>query len=198
MSPAFARFLTRFYPRAWRERYGAEFEAFLLEENFHSGAGFGAEVRTAANAFCSALDEHIHPSQGGNMEPVPNTFAAILRKPSAFVPVLMSLTGLGIVLGHIALYGVTHEADEGATAHIWQLLMAGQFPVLAFFCHQMAAARSKADAIRSRPAGGSGAGFRGASLFSESVAPLCDVPSSAFRRRKPASCARWRGFRIRG
>jgi hypothetical protein len=67
------------------------------------------------------------------MEPVPNTFAAILRKPSAFVPVLMSLTGLGIVLGHIALYGVTHEADEGATAHIWQLLMAGQFPVLAFF-----------------------------------------------------------------
>ena len=26
-----------------------------------------------------------------------------------------------------------HEADEGATAHIWQLLMAGQLPFVAYF-----------------------------------------------------------------
>jgi len=45
----------------------------------------------------------------------------------------MSLTGLVLVLGHIATYGAVREADEGATAHIWQLLMAGQMPVLAFF-----------------------------------------------------------------
>ena len=28
---------------------------------------------------------------------------------------------------------VAREADEGAIAHIWQLLMAGQLPLLAYF-----------------------------------------------------------------
>jgi hypothetical protein len=40
---------------------------------------------------------------------------------------------LALVLGHIALYGAAREADEGAAAHLWQILMAGQIPVLAFF-----------------------------------------------------------------
>jgi hypothetical protein len=31
------------------------------------------------------------------------------------------------------MYGVVHEADEGASGHIWQLLMAGQLPILAYF-----------------------------------------------------------------
>jgi hypothetical protein len=38
-----------------------------------------------------------------------------------------------VVLGHIALYGVAREADEGAAAHIWQLLMAAQLPALLVF-----------------------------------------------------------------
>lgn len=58
---------------------------------------------------------------------------ALTKKPSAFLPIAMSLTALALVLGHIAMFGVVREADEGATAHIWQLLMAGQMPVLAFF-----------------------------------------------------------------
>lgn len=45
----------------------------------------------------------------------------------------MSLAGLSLVLGHIAIYGGARQADEGAAAHVWQLLMAGQFPVIAFF-----------------------------------------------------------------
>jgi triacylglycerol esterase/lipase EstA (alpha/beta hydrolase family) len=45
----------------------------------------------------------------------------------------MSLTALAVVLCHIAVYGTAREADEGATAHIWQILMAGQMPILAFF-----------------------------------------------------------------
>ena len=58
---------------------------------------------------------------------------ALTKKPSAFLPLAMSLTALGVVLGHVAMFGVAHEADEGTAAHIWQLLMAGQMPVLAFF-----------------------------------------------------------------
>ncbi len=45
----------------------------------------------------------------------------------------MSLTALAFVLGHIVIFGVAREADEGTAAHMWQLLMAGQIPVLAFF-----------------------------------------------------------------
>lgn len=67
------------------------------------------------------------------MDQDPRSFGAMVRKPSAFVPIIMSLTALALVLAHVALFGVVREADEGATAHLWQLLMAGQVPVLAFF-----------------------------------------------------------------
>jgi hypothetical protein len=58
---------------------------------------------------------------------------AIVRRPSAFIPVAMSLIALMLVIGHIAVFGAAREADEGTTAHLWQILMAGQIPVLAFF-----------------------------------------------------------------
>jgi hypothetical protein len=58
---------------------------------------------------------------------------ALSRKPSAFVPMVMSLIALAVVLVHILTIGVVREADEGPTAHIWQLLMAGQLPILGYF-----------------------------------------------------------------
>lgn len=45
----------------------------------------------------------------------------------------MSITALMAVLVSVTIFGVVHESDEGATAHIWQLFMAGQMPILAFF-----------------------------------------------------------------
>lgn len=45
----------------------------------------------------------------------------------------MSLAALALVISHIATVGVAREADEGTAAHLWQLLMAGQIPVIAFF-----------------------------------------------------------------
>lgn len=45
----------------------------------------------------------------------------------------MSLAALTDVLIHVAMFGVVHEADEGAAAHIFQLLMAAQIPIVAFF-----------------------------------------------------------------
>jgi hypothetical protein len=45
----------------------------------------------------------------------------------------MSLTALTLVLMAIGLHGVARETDEGAVAHLWQLLMAGQLPIVAFF-----------------------------------------------------------------
>ena len=59
--------------------------------------------------------------------------AATLKQPSALIPMAMSLAALAVVIGHIATAGVAREADEGTAAHLWQLLMAGQLPVIAFF-----------------------------------------------------------------
>jgi hypothetical protein len=60
-------------------------------------------------------------------------FPAILKHPSAFVPVAMSVAALALVLISVSIFGAAREADEGATAHLWQLLIAGQLPVVAFF-----------------------------------------------------------------
>lgn len=61
------------------------------------------------------------------------SFPTMIRHPSAFLPVAMSIAALALVLGHVALPGVAHEADEGATAHIFQLLIVAQLPLVAFF-----------------------------------------------------------------
>jgi len=45
----------------------------------------------------------------------------------------MSFAALSLVLGHMVFFGTGREADEGTAAHLWQLLMAGQIPVIAFF-----------------------------------------------------------------
>lgn len=57
----------------------------------------------------------------------------LLKQPSAFLPLAMSLAALALVLGFVAVFGVVHETDEGTAAHVWQLLMAGQVPIVAFF-----------------------------------------------------------------
>ena len=58
---------------------------------------------------------------------------ALLKQPSAFVPVAMSFAALAIVLVHIIMSGTARQADEGTAAHLWQLLMAAQIPIIAFF-----------------------------------------------------------------
>ncbi len=76
---------------------------------------------------------------GRKMDQPTRSFGVIVRKPSAFLPLAMSLTAL-VLLGGAYIFGLAtghgglvREPDEGAIAHLWQLLMAGQLPVLAFF-----------------------------------------------------------------
>jgi hypothetical protein len=59
--------------------------------------------------------------------------AAQLRRVSALVPVVMSAAALAVVIAYAARFGTARQADEGTAAHLWQLLMAGQVPVIAFF-----------------------------------------------------------------
>jgi hypothetical protein len=45
----------------------------------------------------------------------------------------MSFGALAAVLVFLAFHGPAPQPDEGAIAHVWQLLMAGQIPVVLFF-----------------------------------------------------------------
>ena len=59
--------------------------------------------------------------------------ASVLKRPSAWIPVALSLAALTLVLVHVAIYGVGRQSDEGATAHLFQILMVVQLPIIAFF-----------------------------------------------------------------
>jgi hypothetical protein len=58
-----------------------------------------------------------------------------MQQPSAWIPIAMSLAALAMTLSYVAIVGVAaaHQPDEGAVAHMFQVLMAGQMPFIAFF-----------------------------------------------------------------
>jgi hypothetical protein len=103
-----------------------------MKNELHQIAGDVEALRWAAGCLIASYVE----KRRTKME---QTFGAIVKKPSAFLPLAMSLGALsllggayvfGLATGH---GGLVREPDEGAIAHLWQLLMAGQLPVLAFF-----------------------------------------------------------------
>ena len=56
-----------------------------------------------------------------------------LKRPSAVLPLAMSACALAVVVAHLVFVGTAREADEGAAAHLFQLLMAAQVPIVAYF-----------------------------------------------------------------
>ncbi len=61
------------------------------------------------------------------------TVRALMRQPTGYLPVAMSLGALAMIVWFVAVYRVVHQPDEGAQAHLWQLLVAGQVPAIAYF-----------------------------------------------------------------
>ncbi len=55
------------------------------------------------------------------------------KLPSAWLPIAMSVAALSLVLGYVIAFDVPREQDEGTAAHLWQLLMAGQLPIVGWF-----------------------------------------------------------------
>jgi len=58
---------------------------------------------------------------------------SLLKRPSALIPLVMSTTAVAVIVFYVVLFGTAGQEDEGTAAHLWQLLMAGQLPVIAFF-----------------------------------------------------------------
>jgi hypothetical protein len=102
----------------------AEWGGAMRNEVDHIGGDFEA-LRWASGCVMAALSErNAHR---------PETFTKLVKQPSAYLPLTMSFLALSVVLFTLAIFGVPHDRDEGAAAHIWQLLMAGQVPLLLFF-----------------------------------------------------------------
>ena len=53
------------------------------------------------------------------------TLSRLLKRPAGFVPLALSAAALSLIGGYLALYGTvaTPDGDEGAAAHLFQLLM---------------------------------------------------------------------------
>jgi hypothetical protein len=58
---------------------------------------------------------------------------SMFRNASAAIPLGMSAGAFIMVLIHIISIGANPSADDGATAKLFQLLLAGQAPFVAFF-----------------------------------------------------------------
>ena len=61
------------------------------------------------------------------------TLSALLKRPSGFLPIAMSAVAVLTIGVHVNRFGTTPQADEGAAAHLWQLLMVAQLPIVALF-----------------------------------------------------------------
>lgn len=60
-------------------------------------------------------------------------FKELIKRPSAFVPVLMSITAIIILLYNIMIVGVEQKQGEEIVTGIYEILIIWQLPVIAFF-----------------------------------------------------------------
>ena len=62
------------------------------------------------------------------------TMRAVALRPTAILPIVMSVAAIALVVAAVT-FGVGRDTagDEGTAAHLWQLLMAGQLPIIAWF-----------------------------------------------------------------
>jgi hypothetical protein len=78
---------------------------------------------------------------GGKMDSPVYTFGSLWKQPAALIPLAMSGAALllvaCVVLPELLIHhAIFRDPDEGTAAHLWQLLMAIQLPIMVFFAVQ--------------------------------------------------------------
>ena len=59
---------------------------------------------------------------------------AVFKKPSAWIPMVLSLGVLAAMLASLVVFGIPHrEADEGVAAHLFQMWLVVEAVMIAFF-----------------------------------------------------------------
>lgn len=74
----------------------------------------------------------MNPTLNSTANSTPDTHE-VLCCPTALIPVGLALGALLIVLVHLGFFGSGRGPDQGAAAHVWQILMAAQIPAIALF-----------------------------------------------------------------
>ena len=59
--------------------------------------------------------------------------ADLLRRPTGFLPFVLSAAALITIAVHVARAGTEPQADEGTSAHVWMVLMALEVLAIGFF-----------------------------------------------------------------
>ncbi len=117
MNPAYARLLICLYPRRWKDRYGAEFEALLEARR--------GDLAAVANVVWSALCEHTFPTLGGGMNQLPRSLGVVL------------CAYLAVITGGLNFYATTDDsslatvmrAQQGLSA-AWKVVALGSIVAL--------------------------------------------------------------------
>ena len=60
-------------------------------------------------------------------------FTTLLKKPSGFLPIAMSLAAIADIIIYLAVVGNVQQEDESAAARIFQLLILLQVPIMMYF-----------------------------------------------------------------
>ena len=58
---------------------------------------------------------------------------SLFKQPIAWIPLAMSFVALAMIVIYVAMFGIVQNEDEGAPAHIFQLIMLGQLPIAGYF-----------------------------------------------------------------
>lgn len=127
MNRRFAHVLLRVYPRPWRARYGEEFVEVL-------DTCRGGPI-TVLNVLRAGLRERWAPTVNVRCMPLAPSASVLTlaRQPSAFIPMLLAVTALALLVVRLLTVGIAPRPDEGTTAHLWQLLMVCQVPLITWF-----------------------------------------------------------------
>jgi hypothetical protein len=108
--------LLRLYPRPFRERFGPAMEQLfgdLYRERLAAGRGaLSVTSWLLLETGVGILRENLAVMR----------MSLMIRKPTAWLPIVLPVAILAFVLAYLAAYGRgSRTADEGAPAHIFQL-----------------------------------------------------------------------------
>lgn len=126
MKRSTAERLARLYPQEWRNRFGDEFLDLLEGEPFDPGALWDVAVAALNEHVLNLTAKEAHVAYASNV-------VSLAGRPSGFIPLLCSFAALTTVFVALASAAGARHADEGAAAHIFQLLIFAQIPMLVFF-----------------------------------------------------------------
>lgn len=58
---------------------------------------------------------------------------SLIKKPSAWLPVVLSLAIIAVLVYFFTVYGIVHDEDEGVAAHLFQLWLVLEVLMIPFF-----------------------------------------------------------------